>query len=201
MDKYIVVSDDGYYAKRILEEFPNYQGIDRFPWPLGTEDIKKIEYLPDKDRACAKQYIKEMKGVGITDIYCNDFSYAYQYAQLCRLLKINANVYMSRLCDGKIPESGLLEVNENEYLFVGYDYVLGDAAYSCIIHEKYLCDRIEKIELNQNGLLSSFQDARRFADLREQAKKENNGDGFEVGSDGTDFHIIALFLIHVFEEV
>ena len=42
MDKYIVVSDDGYYAKRILEEFPNYQGIDRFPWPLGTEDRKKI---------------------------------------------------------------------------------------------------------------------------------------------------------------
>lgn len=71
--------------------------------------------------------------------------------------------------------------------------MLKDAAYSCIIHEKYLCDKIEKLELNQNKLLSSFQDARRFADLREQAKKENNEDGFELGSDGTDFHIVALF--------
>lgn len=193
MNKYIVVSNDGWYAKGILEQFPNYQGIDRFPWPLCKEDLKKITYLPDREKACAEHYVKALGEINVIDIYCDEFAYAYQYAKLCNLLNIDADIYISKLCYDTISETQSMIVDDKEYLFIGYDYVLKDAAYSSLIHEKHLCDKIEKLQLNQNGLLSSFYDARRFADLREQAKIENNEVGFESGSDGADFHIMALF--------
>lgn len=193
MDEYIVVSNDGWYAKRILEEFPNYQGIDRFPWPLCKEELNKIANLPDKERAYAEHYANTIAGMNVTGIYCNEFTYTFQYAKLCKILKINANIYLSRLYYNKIEENQLLEVDDKKYLFIGYDYILKDTVYSSIVHEKHLCDKIEELKLNQNGLLGSLKDAKRFANLREQTKIENNEDGFEAGSDGVDFQIRALF--------
>lgn len=34
LNQYMVISNDGYYARHILQQFPDYQGIDRCLWPL-----------------------------------------------------------------------------------------------------------------------------------------------------------------------
>ncbi|MCM1500887.1 MAG: hypothetical protein NC124_20710, partial [Clostridium sp.] len=124
MDQYIVVGNDGWYAGKILKEFPNYQGIDRFPWPIMKEDLKRIQDLPNAEKTCAQHYMEAMGDVNITAMYCDAFTYAYQYQKLCDILKINVDIYLSRLYDGTISENQLLAVDSKEWLFVGYDYVL-----------------------------------------------------------------------------
>lgn len=189
MDKYIVISNIGCYAEEISQRFANYRGIDRFPWPLDKNDLKKLDFLSDEAKKEAEGYLKNIKTLNIKEMYCSDFEYAYRYAKLCDLLDIKADLF---LCRAETSEFD--DIDKDKYAFMGYDYVLKSAAYSCIIYEKHLIDRIEKIVLNENGLFNDYLAVQKFAELREKAKKEHNSDGFEAGDSGIDFYAVALFL-------
>ena len=186
MNIYIVISDNGWYAKNILQRFPNYKGIDRFPWPLSHEDFQELSKKMTIN-------MKEMEEKDINGLFCDDYDYACRYKELCDLLNINAVIYMCKICSDAFSDNQIKEIEGEEYIFLGYEYVMKDASYSCIIQEKHLIDKIKKISLNENGLFRSIADAQEFVSLRKIANKKNNGNGFELGEDGVDFYIIALF--------
>lgn len=204
LNQYMVISNDGYYARHILQQFPDYQGIDRCLWPLQKEDLKRIGRLPYEQKISAEKYLREMGEYGEWNInagqsnFCSDASFVRKYLKLCEILGVNAELFIGKLYSIE-QERESFEIYNDEYLFMGYDFVLSsgnyshfDGTYSCLIQEKHLIDKIEFIGLNENGLLCSLQDALKFADLREAARKENNGIGFEAG-DSKDYDILALF--------
>lgn len=204
LNQYMVISNDGYYARRILQSFPDYQGIDRCLWPLRKEDLKRISRLPYEQKVSAEKCLKQMKDYDEWDMnngqskFCSDNSFVRNYLMLCEILEVNAELFIGKLYSIE-QEREFFEIYNNEYVFMGCDFVASsgeysrfDGTYSCLIHEKYLIDKIQFIELNENGLLCNLQDALKFADLREAARKQNNGIGFEAG-DSKDYDILALF--------
>lgn len=204
LNQYIVISNDGYYAKRILQQFPNYQGIDRWLWPLQEEDLKRILGLPYEQKIAAEKCLRKIEEYDKCSVstresnFCSDDFYVSQYVKLCDILGVNAELFIGKLYSVE-QEKTFSEIYNKEYLFMGYDFVLSggdyscfDGTYSCLIQEKHLIDKIEPVELNENGLLCNLQDALKFADLREQARKKYGGIGFEAG-DSKDFDILALF--------
>lgn len=204
LNQYIVIGNDGYYARRILQRFPNYQGIDRCLWPLQKEDLKRISRLSYEQKVSAEKCLKQMEGYDEWNIntgqsiFCGDDSFVRNYLTLCEILDVNAELFIGKLYSID-HEREFFEIYNKEYAFIGYDFVLCsgeysrfDGTYSCLIHEKHLIDKIKFIQLNENGLLCNLQDALKFAELREGARKQNDGIGFEAG-DGKDFDILALF--------
>lgn len=201
-NQYIVVSNAGYYAERVLKQFPHYQGIDRCLWPLGRGDLERVRNLPDEQKRLAKNCLREMGEYGTwsihtgKSIFCSDNLFVKRYVELCEILGVHAEHFIGRLYSLEEEKTFPGCVGE-DYLFVGFDFVLSsgdyscfDGTYSCLIQEKHLIDRVETIKLNENGLLCNLQDALRFGDLREQAREKYAGEGFEAGA---EFDILALF--------
>lgn len=203
-NQYIVISNAGHYAKRVLKVFPHYQGIDRCLWPLRREDLERVRNLPQEQKMLAENYLREMGEYDTWSIhtgkssFCSDNLFVKRYVELCEILGVHAERFIGRLYSLEEEKTFPGCVNQ-EYLFVGFDFVLSsgdyscfDGTYSCLIQEKYLIDKVENIELNENGLLCNLQDALRFADLREQAREKYAGAGFEAGA-GREYDILALF--------
>lgn len=187
---YLVISSDNWYARKILEKYPNYRGIDRYSWPVYDEDLKEIQGISESEKSELILSWQQIDRLLETEIFCTDFSLVQDYVKLCNVLHINVEVLACEICDDKPTE---LCSDNMEYEWLGYDYALQGSFYSCIVQEKELIDTVDKIELNENGLLRDFDDTKKFADLREQAKKKYNDNGFEYGQAGVDFHAIALF--------
>lgn len=190
---YVVISDIGWYARKILEKYPNYRGIDRYPWPISAEDLKGIQGLSESEQSRLIFSWQQIDKLLDTEIFCADFNLVRDYVKLCNILHIDVQVLVCKICADKPVEHEKLCTDGKEYEWIGYDYGMKGTFYSCIIQEKELMDTIEKIELNENGLLRDFEDAKRFGVLREQVKAKFNGNGFEYGSAGVDFYAIALF--------
>lgn len=195
MNKYVILNSTGWYASKILKDYPEYQGIDRLVWPLSEEDKKSVINLQNEEKKLAELYIHEMSDYMLNNnsVFCYNEKYVLQYMSLCELLGVEADLFICKNGIDIVEEKKRLIVNNREYIFVGYDYVLKDSTYSCLIHEKHLIDNLEKIQLNSSGLLDNLEDARKFAELREIAKKKNAGIGFELGSGGVDFFALAMF--------
>lgn len=195
MNKYIILNNAGWYADRILTKIPGYQGIDRFVWPLSDEDESRIQSLQNEEKDIAEQYMKEIIGYMSDNdsIFCYSEKIIFQYMSLCELLGINVDLFVCEYGIDIQKEKKMLMIDNKQYIFQGYDYVLKNSTYSCLIHEKSLVDEIEKIQLNSNGLLNSLEDVRKFAELREIAKHKNDGVGFELGSGGVDFFALSMF--------
>ncbi len=192
MGNYIVVSNSGDYAKELLEQFPNYRGIDRFPWHLSKEDIAGICKLGKEKQAEAEKCLAKLMDMCIVDLCSEDFSYAYNYFRLSHILEIHADLLSCVIYDDKSAVVKEERTDTSRFEFLGYDYILSEAAYSCIIWEKRFVDQIENIPLNQNGLFNTFDEAKRFIDLREVAKKKYDGNGFEFGGPES-YWIVAVY--------
>lgn len=195
MNKYIILNNTGWYVNRVLTKFPEYQGIDRFVWPLSDEGEREIQNLQDEEKEIAEQYMQQITDYmsNNNSIFCYSEKIIFQYMSLCELLGINVELFVCSYETDIRKEKKMLMVDNKQYIFQGYDYVLKNSTYSCLIHEKPLVDEIEKVQLNSNGLLNSLEDARKFAELRELAKNRNAGNGFELGSGGVDFFALSMF--------
>lgn len=158
---------------------------------LDKSELRKIYFLSDDNRKKAEEYLTLLSTIYLDNVFCSDFEYAYQYANLCKLLDINIELFLCRIDEDVCSKNR--NINENHYVYLGYDYIMKEETYSCIVQEKHLIDQIEKIKLNDNGLLNNYNETQKFAELREEAKKKQNGNGFELGVSNIDFYPVAIF--------
>lgn len=152
--------------------------------------MKEIQGISESEKSELVLSWQQIYRLPETEIFCTDFNLVQNYVKLCNVLHINVEVLACEICDNQPTK---LCSDNMEYEWLSYDYAMQGSFYSCIVQEKELIDTIDKIELNKNGLLRDFDDTKKFADLRECAKKKYNGKGFEYGQAGADFHAIALF--------
>ena len=195
MNQYIVIGNSGWYVENVLKNNPNYKGIDRFPWPLGEEEVKNINNLPAEIQNKALKCKNKIKSYNFEGdlIFCNDYNYAIQYYNLCSILNMDTDFLLCKMNIDNIKDVFSLFENNEEFIFIGFDYILTGAAYSCLVNEKELIDNVDEIIFNEYGLLKSLADIEKFEKLRNQAIINNNGIGFETGKNGVDFIPIALY--------
>jgi len=191
MNAYVVIGREGYYVDEIKKKCPNYNGIDRIPWPLCHADLDSGEILMSEDKKRLSLLLSKLKDLYVPNIFVEDYDYACTYAEICSIINIIVDFFVVKICDCCFDNQTVVEIDNQMFDFVGLDYTNG--AYSSIINEKELCDSIEQIPLNENFLFKSFEDARKYINIREQMQTLNGGMGFEVGEDGIDFHLIALY--------
>jgi hypothetical protein len=176
----LILYNNGFTVRRIDSDYAlkfktpnnefNYCGIEGDNWPLD----KYSKYLDKKEIDYVNEYIKiniESKSENSNYVaVCNDIPFLNRYIEDCIKADINVDVIY---CETEKPfPTSKVSTNNNDFVFLGYDYAYPyPDYYSCIYQDIRRIREMNIFNLNQYGLFSTITETTEFIRYRDELKK------------------------------
>lgn len=115
---------------------------------------------------------------------CNDVSFLNKYIQACNELNYEIEILLCETERAKPTLNIEEEKLKENFVFLGYDFGYpGGDYYSCVFTDVGRVPELNKISINEYGLISTLDEMIDFVDLRNRLRHLLSKGTFEEGED------------------